>query len=120
MRTLTRIALFFLALALVIGGFGCAPAQKGPVTIKVLTMDQAAMSVDDMNAVAKEFMAANPDIKVEMTYVPYENVHDKFVTGMAAKPPAYDVVMVDVIWYDEWVKAGYLADVSSRITPEMT
>lgn len=119
MRTLTRIALFFLALALVIGGFGCAPAQKGPVTIKVLTMDQAAMSVDDMNAVAKEFMAANPDIKVEMTYVPYENVHDKFVTGMAAKPPAYDVVMVDVIWYDEWVKAGYLADVSSRITPEM-
>jgi ABC-type glycerol-3-phosphate transport system substrate-binding protein len=93
-----------------------APGQ--PVTVRVLTMDQAAMSVDQMNEVAKGFEAANPGIKVEMTYVPYEQVHDKFVTGMAATPPAYDVVMVDVIWYDEFVKAGYLADVTAKVTPD--
>lgn len=120
MRNIYKIVLMALMLMLVLSVVGCAPQKAaGPVTIKVLTMDQAAMSVDDMNAVAKEFMAANPDIKVEMTFVPYENVHDKFVTGMAAKPPAYDVVMVDVVWYDEFVKAGYLADVSSKITPDM-
>lgn len=120
MRNVYKFVMLALALMLILSVVGCAPQQAaGPVTVKVLTMDQAAMSVDDMNAVATEFMAANPDIKIEMTYVPYENVHDKFVTGMAAKQPAYDVVMVDVVWYDEFVKAGYLADVSSKITPDM-
>ena len=117
MSKLNRIVVSALGLFLLASVMSaCAPSTK---TIKVLTMDQAAMSVDDMNAVAKDFMAANPDIKVEMTYVPYEQVHDKFVTGMAANPPAFDVTMVDVIWYDEWVKAGYLADTTSRITPDM-
>jgi multiple sugar transport system substrate-binding protein len=119
MRTLYKIALLMLAVVMASSMIGCQSTPAGPVTIHVLTMDQAAMSVDDMNAVAKEFMAANPDIKVEMTYVPYESVHDKFVTGMASKVPAYDVVMTDVIWYDEFVKDGYLADVTSRVTPDM-
>ncbi len=120
MRTFHKLAQLALVLALVLGAVGCQAKQPaGPVTVKVLTMDQAAMSVDDMKAVANEFMAANPDIKVDITFVPYENVHDKFVTGMAAKPPAFDVVMVDVIWYDEFVKAGYLADVTDKATPEM-
>jgi multiple sugar transport system substrate-binding protein len=26
--------------------------------------------------------------------------------------------MVDVVWYDEWIKAGYLADVTSRVTAD--
>lgn len=115
MRTFHKFTLFALALIIAFGMVGCQPKK---VVIHVLTMDQAAMSVDDMNAVAQEFMTANPNITVEMTYVPYENVHDKFVTGMAATPPAYDVVMVDVVWYDEWIKAGYLADVTSRITAD--
>jgi multiple sugar transport system substrate-binding protein len=101
------------------GTYSPAAASGQPVTIRVLTMDQAAMSVDQFNQVATEFMAANPNIKVEMTFVPYEQVHDKFVTGMAATPPAYDVVMVDVIWYDEFIKAGYLADVTAKTSPNM-
>lgn len=96
-----------------------APTSAGPVTIRVLTMDQAAMTTEEMDAVANEFMAANPDIKVEMEYVAYDAVHDKFTTAMQTTPPPYDVIMVDVIWYSEFVKAGYLADVTSRITPEM-
>ena len=119
MRTIYKIVLLVLALVLTFSLVGCQPKETGPVTIRVLTMDQAAMSVDQMNAVATEFMAANPDIKVEMTYVPYEQVHDKFVTGVSTKPPAYDVVMVDVVWYDEFVKAGYLADTTNKVTDEM-
>ncbi len=134
MRTFYKIALILLACILVAGAAGCtaapttqapaanptepaAPAQ--PAVVRVLTMDQAAMSVDQMNEVANEFMAANPDIKVEMTYVPYEQVHDKFVTGAATNPPAYDVVMTDVVWYDEFVKKGYLADTTSMVTQDM-
>src|SRR4030042_3124234 len=54
-----------------------------------------------------------------MKYVGYDYVHDKIVTGMAATPPAYDAAMIDVIWPDEFIKAGYLLDVTSRVTADM-
>jgi multiple sugar transport system substrate-binding protein len=109
-----------MALLFVVGTVGCAPkAAAGPVTIHVITMDQAAMKTTEVDEVARAFEALNPDIKVAMEYVSYDNLHDKIVTGMAAKPPAYDAVMVDVIWPDEFIKAGYLLDVTSRVTPEM-
>ena len=134
MRTFQKIALMVTVFILVVSAVGCTsatptqapapqatepPAQAQQAVVHVLTMDQAAMSVDQMNEVATEFMAANPDIKVEMTYVPYEQVHDKFVTGAATNPPTYDVVMTDVVWYDEFVKKGYLADTTSKVTQDM-
>ncbi|MBP1702360.1 MAG: extracellular solute-binding protein [Chloroflexi bacterium] len=125
MRTFQRTALLMVAVLLVISVVGCqstsetqAPAGEKAI-VRVLTMDQAAMSVDQMNEVATEFMAANPDITIEMTYVPYEQVHDKFVTGAATTPPAYDVVMTDVVWYDEFIKKGYLTDITDKATQEM-
>ena len=38
---------------------------------------------------------------------------------MAAKPPAYDAAMIDVIWPDEFIKAGYLLDVTKRVTSDL-
>jgi multiple sugar transport system substrate-binding protein len=84
-----------------------------------MTMDQAGLKPADIDQIVKDFEAKNPDIKVVMEYVGYDNVHDKIVTGMAANPPGYDAVMIDVIWPDEFIKAGYLLDVTSRVTPEM-
>jgi multiple sugar transport system substrate-binding protein len=90
-----------------------------PVTIHVLTMDQAGLKPAEIDQIARDFEAQNPDIKVSMEYVGYDSVHDKITTGMAAKPPAYDAAMIDVIWPDEFIKAGYLLDVTDRVTPEM-
>jgi len=95
-----------------------APAAE-PVTIHVLTMDQAGLAPAQIDQIARDFEALNPDIKVSMEYVGYDNVHDKITTGMAANPPAYDAAMIDVIWPDEFIKAGYLLDVTDRVTPEM-
>lgn len=132
MRATRIMILGTLVLALLFSAVGCqtaAPAAKPttapagqstkPVTIRVVTMDQAAMTTDEMDAVAKDFMAANANVKVEMEYIAYDSLHDKIVTGLAAKPPAYDVIMVDVVWYSEFAKAGYLADVTAKITPDM-
>src|SRR5512146_293786 len=120
MRAIYKFSLVAMVLLFVVGSVGCAskPAA-GPVTIHVITMDQAAMKTSEIDEVARAFEAQNPDIKVNMEYVSYDNLHDKIVTGMAAKPPAYDAVMVDVIWPDEFIKAGYLLDVSNRVTPDM-
>ncbi|HLY25850.1 MAG TPA: extracellular solute-binding protein [Aggregatilineales bacterium] len=120
MRTLSRFVLAVLVFTLSFGSAAYAANRAAaPVTIHVLTMDQAAMPNDEMDKVAKEFMAANPNVQVEMEYVSYDALHDKFVTAMATNPPPYDVIMVDVIWYEEFVKSGYLADVTDKITPDM-
>jgi multiple sugar transport system substrate-binding protein len=121
MRTVYKITLFVLALVFLMGATGCAPQQAaaGPVTIHILTMDQAGLKPAEIDQIAREFEAKNPDIKVNMEYLGYDFIHDKITTGMAAKPPAYDAAMLDVIWPDEFVKAGYLLDVTNRITPEM-
>ncbi len=95
-----------------------APAGE-PVTIHVLTMDQAGLKPAEIDQIAREFEAKNPDIKVVMEYVGYDFVHDKIVTGMAANPPGYDAAMLDVIWPDEFIKSGYLLDVTDRVTPDM-
>ena len=120
MRALHKFGLLAIALLLIVGVVGCAPKQAaGPVTIHVLTMDQAGLKPAEIDQIAREFEAKNPDIKVSMEYLGYDFIHDKITTGMAAKPPAYDAAMIDVIWPDEFIKSGYLLDVTDRITPEM-
>ncbi len=122
MRSILRISRLFVILVLVLGVVGCqpaAPAASGPVTIHILTQDQAGMKPAEIDQIARDFEAKNPDIKVSMEYVGYDYIHDKITTGMAAKPPAYDASMIDVIWPDEFIKAGYLLDVTNRVTPEM-
>ena len=113
----------YLTLALLIVLTACAPkpaaTPAGPVTIHVLTMDQAGLKPAEIDQIAREFEAKNPDIKVVMEYIDYDHLHDKIVTGMAAKPPAYDAAMIDVIWPDEFIKAGYLLDVTDRIPSDM-
>jgi ABC-type glycerol-3-phosphate transport system substrate-binding protein len=88
MRTLNKIALMAVAIVLVISIVGCGPQKPaGPVTIHILTMDQAGLKPAEIDQIARDFEAQNPDIKVVMEYVGYDYVHDKIVTGMAATPP---------------------------------
>ncbi|MGD0708695.1 MAG: extracellular solute-binding protein [Anaerolineaceae bacterium] len=120
MRNFSKIFMSAVVLILVVSVVGCSPAKSaGPVTIHVLTMDQAGLKPAEIDQIVSDFEAQNPDIKVVMEYVGYDYVHDKIVTGMAANPPAYDAAMIDVIWPDEFIKDGYLLDVTSRVTADM-
>ncbi len=119
MRTLNKLALLGLVVVMAFALPACQAKPAGPVTIHLLTMDQAGLKPAEIDQIARDFEAKNPDIKVVMEYVSYDSVHDKIVTGMAAKPPAYDAAMIDVIWPDEFIKAGYLLDVTNRVTDDM-
>ncbi len=119
MRTMNKIMMGMISLILILSVVGCGVKTSGPVTIHVLTMDQAGLKPAEIDQIAKDFEAQNPDITVKMEYLGYDYVHDKITTGMAAKPPAYDAAMVDVIWPDEFIKAGYLLDVTNRVTADM-
>jgi len=102
-----------------VGCGGQAPANSGPKVIKVLTMQQAGPTPDEMNSIVARFNETYPDIKVEIDYVSYDALHDKITTAMSSSPPSYDVFLVDDIWYAEFAKDGYLWDVTSKIDENM-
>jgi multiple sugar transport system substrate-binding protein len=88
-------------------------------TINALFMSQAAYSKSDIQAMTDEFSKANPSIKVNLEFVPYEALHDKIIAAKGAGANGYDVVLYDVIWPAEFAKFGVLKDVTSKIDPSL-
>lgn len=86
--------------------------------INALFMAQAAYSEADVRAMTEAFSKANPDISVNLEFVPYEGLHDKTVLAQGSGG-GYDVVLFDVIWPAEYASNNVLVDVSSRITDDM-
>ncbi|MCW5707950.1 extracellular solute-binding protein [Shinella sp.] len=95
-----------------------APHAFAETTLNALFMAQAAYSEADVRAMTDAFTKANPDIKVNLEFVPYEGLHDKTVLAQGSGS-GYDVVLFDVIWPAEYATNNVLVDVSSRITDEM-
>lgn len=87
-------------------------------TLNALFMAQSAYSEADVRAMADDFSKANPDIKVNIEFVPYEGLHDKTVLAQGSGG-GYDVVLFDVIWPAEYAENNVLLDVTSRVTDEM-
>lgn len=87
-------------------------------TLNALFMAQAAYSEADVRAMTEAFTKANPDIKVNLEFVPYEGLHDKTVLAQGSGG-GYDVVLFDVIWPAEYASNNVLVDVSSRVSDEM-
>ena len=91
------------------------PAFAEDVTLNAIFMKQAAYSEDDTKAMAKAFEEANPGLKVNLEFVPYEALHDKIVAAQGAGSSGYDVVLFDVIWPPEFATKGFLQDVTARV-----
>lgn len=96
-----------------------ASGTRETVTLRMLAMKQAAYSDASVQAMVKKFQEKNPGIKVDVTFVPYEALHDKIVTDQASGAGEFDVVLVDEIWPAEFAAAGFIRDLSDRLTPEM-
>ena len=103
--------------ATLIGAFFATNAYA-ETTLNALFMAQAAYSEADVRAMTEAFTKANPDVKVNLEFVPYEGLHDKTVLAQGSGG-GYDVVLFDVIWPAEYATNKVLVDVSSRITDDM-
>lgn len=99
-------------------GTAFAHHAMAETTLNALFMAQAAYSEADVRAMTEAFSAANPDIKVNLEFVPYEGLHDKTVLSLGSGS-GYDVVLFDVIWPAEYAQNSVLVDVTDRITAEM-
>ncbi|MDZ4093679.1 MAG: extracellular solute-binding protein [Paracoccaceae bacterium] len=105
-----------LGAAALVGGI------SGPIraetTLNALFMAQAAYSEADVRAMTAAFTAGNPDVKVNLEFVPYEGLHDKTLLAQGSGA-GYDVVLFDVIWPAEFATNKVLVDISDKITPDM-
>jgi len=85
--------------------------------LKMLYTNYSAVMFD--GAVREKFEEIYHGIKVGLRDVPYEVLHDEIVANMVAGGTEYDVFMMDNIWLPEFVEAGWLAEVTEYITPEI-
>jgi multiple sugar transport system substrate-binding protein len=99
-------------------GASFAPHAFAETTLNALFMAQAAYSEADVRAMTDTFSKANPDIKVNLEFVPYEGLHDKTVLAQGSGG-GYDVVLFDVIWPAEYATNKVLVDVSGKVTDDM-
>ncbi len=77
-------------------------AAKG--TITVWAMGAEGQNLPDL---AKDFEAANPGVKINVTAIPWASAHDKFTTAITAgKTP--DVAMVGTTWMGEFANLDAL------------
>jgi len=93
---------------------GAAGAAGETVTLHTIFMKQAGYSEDAINAATEQFMAENPNIKVENTFVPYESLETKILTSNGS----LDVALIDAPWTAKFVKAGILQDVTDKLADE--
>ena len=117
MRRTTAIAVATLtttALALSACGRDSSNGAAATATAKDVTAGKATGTItvwamgaegDKLPALAKEFEAANPGVKVEVTAIPWDSAHDKFTTAITAnKTP--DAAMVGTTWMGEFAGLG--------------
>ena len=92
------------------------PAEE--VVIRMLTMQQAGPTPDEMDEIAARFSEANPGVTVEITYLAYDEIYDKIVVSVPGDNPAFDIVLVDDIWFSQMAEAGWLYDVTDWVPAE--
>lgn len=103
-------AIFLVALLVVSAG--------AKIEISGLFMKQAGYQESEIRDMTDEFLKQNPDIEVKLSFVSYEELHDKIVVSAASGVSTYDVILVDCIWPAEFTGAGWLLDVTDRLPEE--
>jgi multiple sugar transport system substrate-binding protein len=79
------------------------------VVLNVLFMKQAGYSEEDTTAGTRDFMAKNPNIQVNLTFVAYEELEQKILT--AAPAGGYDVVLSDGPFTAKFAKGGIVKEI---------
>ena len=114
--TRLRVALLLATVAIAASACGGSSKStsgegeaKGSITVWAMGAEG-----DKLGAVAKEFTAQNPDIKVRVTPVSWDVAHDKILTSIAGgKTP--DVSLIGTTWMAEFAETGALAETPDSI-----
>lgn len=107
-----------LAVGLLLAG-ACStpPAERGPVTL-VFTHARILGPADPIPALLAEFESRHPGVRVKSETLPWtaDEQHQLYVINLEGRSPGFDVMMLDVIWVPEFARAGWLLDLSGRVS----
>src|SRR5947209_3966377 len=104
---------WLLPVACALAGLGVAKAEV--TTVEIVHYFTVPGQLDALSQVQKDFEAANPDIKVHYTYVPFGELVSRALQMAAVhKPPA--IVAIDNPDVLRVAKAGILQDISGEVS----
>lgn len=90
------------------------------VTLEFWDNQQAESGLSQFQQTAiDEFMAANPNIQVNVTTVPYPEYRDRLLIAVQGGTPP-DISTVDQIWQSEYAVAGAIIPLDDRIAASET
>jgi multiple sugar transport system substrate-binding protein len=116
-KILVALFIVLLAAACTIGYVGAAEAKQ-PVTVSLETwLVMEGASKETMEEMARRFEQKNPDIKIELIGIPYEQVVPQ-VQIMVAGGNAPDIIALAPRTSVPFVKMGALADITSYYSKE--
>jgi ABC-type glycerol-3-phosphate transport system substrate-binding protein len=62
-----------------------------------------------------DFNAVYPDIDVQIEKLPYDQMKDKLVASFQAPEAAYDLIVIDNSWVNDFVAAGFIQPMDAQI-----
>ncbi|MBF0705484.1 sugar ABC transporter substrate-binding protein [Alkalihalobacillus hwajinpoensis] len=109
-KTAALLATFLLTISMVLGACSNddSSSSDGKKEITVWAMGEEGKKLSDLS---DKFEEENPDIKVKVQAIPWENAHDKLLTAVASQKGP-DIVQLGTTWVPEFADAGALLDLS--------
>lgn len=93
-------------------GVGDVPTDTS-ATVRVLM--ENVPDTDIVQGLVGQFNEKYPDIKVEIETMTFDQMRDRLVSSFQASQPAYDLIVVDNPWMDDFAEAGFLQPLNDRI-----
>src|SRR6202047_828589 len=117
MKSHTKLKLRFRWLILLgsaLAGLGLVNAPAEVTTVEIVHYFNVQGQIDALNQIQKDFEAANPEVKLQFTYVPFGELVSRTLQMAAVhKPPAISAIdNPDVL---RVAKAGILKDISADV-----
>jgi len=99
----------------VVWGFPVFP--QSPVTVRVLIQ---ALDATHWQPLVTQFNQTHSDVQLEVVKGPNNTnlVEDLYTSAFLLGDSPYDLVYMDIVWVQKFAAAGWLADLSHRVSPE--
>lgn len=93
-------------------GIGDVPTDTS-ATVRVLM--ENVPDTDIVKNLVGQFNQKYPGIKVQIETMTFDQMRDRLVSSFQASQPAYDLIVVDNPWMDDFAAAGFLEPLNDRI-----
>ncbi|AFZ43097.1 carbohydrate ABC transporter substrate-binding protein, CUT1 family [Halothece sp. PCC 7418] len=116
-RKIFQLLIVFLITVVSIPLLVTAVQSQQPTTVKVLIQ---ALEAAQLEPIVQDFNEENPDVRLEIVEAPNDTnqVEDLYTSAFLLGDSPYDLVYMDIVWTPKFAAAGWLKDLSDRVSQE--